>query len=272
MFSPENFFSLKGHLFAPLFAGSEYTWEVLKKLSAFSRDFVQGNVAKVRKGEILVLRTKILYEDEVIEDNFQIDTSHKHPRVIHEGKVLEGASIIYAGAVLMDDDIYVGKNVVIEPGAYITGPAYLGDGTEVRQAAYIRGNVLVGERCVVGHATEVKSSVLLGESKAGHFAYIGDSILGRVNLGAGTKLANLKLTGSPVVITVDGKTYQTGLKKFGAILGDGVETGCNSVTAPGTILGKDVLLYPNGTARGYYPPKTIIKVRQGQQTRNFDFA
>ena len=99
----------------------------------------------------------------------------------------------------------------------------------MRQGAYIRGNVLIGEHCVVGHATEIKSSVLLGDSKAGHFAYIGDSILGRVNLGAGTKLANLKITGSPIVITVAGKEYHTGLKKFGAILGDGVETGCNSV-------------------------------------------
>lgn len=142
----------------------------------------------------------------------------------------------------------------------------------MRQGAYIRGNVLIGEHCVVGHATEIKSSVLLGDSKAGHFAYIGDSILGRVNLGAGTKLANLKITGSPIVITVAGKEYHTGLKKFGAILGDGVETGCNSVTAPGTILGKDVRRYPNGTARGYYPPKTIIKVKQIQQPQNYEFA
>ena len=272
MFNPENFFSLQEHLVASLFTGSEHTWDVLKKLPDFCREFVQGNVTKIRNGQILIPQTTILFEDKVITDSFIIDTAHKPPQVIFDGEILEGASIIYAGAVLMSDDIYLGKNTVVEPGAYINGPAYIGDFTEVRHGAYIRGNVLVGESCVVGHATEIKSSVLLGDSKAGHFAYIGDSILGKVNLGAGTKLANLKITGSLIVITAAGKTYHTGLKKFGAILGDGVETGCNSVTAPGTIMGKDVLLYPNGTARGYYPPKTIIKFKQIQQSQGYEFA
>jgi bifunctional N-acetylglucosamine-1-phosphate-uridyltransferase/glucosamine-1-phosphate-acetyltransferase GlmU-like protein len=115
---------------------------------------------------------------------------------------------------------------------------------------------------VVGHATEVKSSALLWESKAGHFAYIGDSILGKVNLGAGTKLANLKIFNEEVVIKIDRTKYETGLKKFGAILGDGVETGCNSVTSPGTLLSRGVLVYPNSTVGGYHPEKTIIKLRQ----------
>jgi NDP-sugar pyrophosphorylase family protein len=183
----------------------------------------------------------------------------------NKGKILEGASAIYAGAALMDDDIYIGKGAVIEPGALVKGPAIIGDNTELRQCAYLRGNTLVGDGCVVGHATELKSSVLLGGSKAGHFAYIGDSILGRVNLGAGTKLANLKIIESNIVISIEGKKYDTGLRKFGAILADGVETGCNSVTTPGTLLGKDVIMYPNTTAKGYHPPKTIIKLRQNQK-------
>ncbi|HOL48684.1 MAG TPA: glucose-1-phosphate thymidylyltransferase, partial [bacterium] len=115
------------------------------------------------------------------------------------------------------------------------------------------------DKCVVGHTTEIKSSVMLGESKAGHFAYIGDSILGKVNLGAGTKLANLKLDNSIVKIKIEDTNYDTGLKKFGAILGDGVETGCNSVTTPGTLLSKNVFVYPNTTVRGYHKPDTIIK-------------
>jgi UDP-N-acetylglucosamine diphosphorylase / glucose-1-phosphate thymidylyltransferase / UDP-N-acetylgalactosamine diphosphorylase / glucosamine-1-phosphate N-acetyltransferase / galactosamine-1-phosphate N-acetyltransferase len=117
----------------------------------------------------------------------------------------------------------------------------------------------------VGHTTEIKSSVMLGGSKAGHFAYIGDSILGKVNLGAGTKIANLKITGSQIILNINGVNYETGLRKFGAILADGVETGCNSVTTPGALLGRDVLLYPNGTARGYYPPQRIIKVKPVQE-------
>ncbi|MEA3506189.1 MAG: glucose-1-phosphate thymidylyltransferase, partial [Elusimicrobiota bacterium] len=127
---------------------------------------------------------------------------------------------------------------------------------------YVRGNVITGRDCVIGHATEVKNSVLLGNSKAGHFAYIGDSILGAVNLGAGTKLANLKITGTEIIITRDGKKYPAGLRKFGAILGDGVQTGCNSVTMPGTIISKETMLYPNTTARGFYGPGTIIKLNQ----------
>ena len=173
--------------------------------------------------------------------------------------------MIYAGAVLMDDEIQIGKGTVIEPGTLIKGPAIILNNTEVRQGAYLRGNIMVGNKCVVGHTTEMKSAVMLGESKAGHFAYIGDSILGKVNLGAGTKLANLKIVASPVVLNINGAKYETGLKKFGAILGDGVEIGCNTVTAPGTLLGKSVLVYPNVNARGYHPPNTVIKLKQDQK-------
>ncbi|HOL18146.1 MAG TPA: glucose-1-phosphate thymidylyltransferase [Bacillota bacterium] len=265
MLKAEDFFDLSGNRFASLFDQTEFVWEALKKLKAYLADHLKGNVAEARRGEILLTRTVILHNDELIESDFEIDSSGKMPRVIKDGTVLEGASIIYAGAILMDDRIFIGRNTVIEPGALIKGPTIIGDGTEVRQGAYIRGDVLIGDGCVVGHTTEIKSSVMLGGSKAGHFAYIGDSILGRVNLGAGTKLANLKMVDSPVVITANGKKYETGLRKFGAILADGVETGCNSVTTPGTLLGRNVLLYPNGTARGYYPPHKIIKVKQHQE-------
>ena len=182
-----------------------------------------------------------------------------------DGEVLPNASVVYAGAVLMDDEIQIGKGTVIEPGTLIKGPAIILNNTEVRQGAYLRGNIMVGNKCVVGHTTEMKSAVMLGESKAGHFAYIGNSILGKVNLGAGTKLANLKIVASPVVLNINGAKHETGLKKFGAILGDGVETGCNTVTAPGTLLGKSVLVYPNATVRGYHPPNTVIKLKQDQK-------
>jgi len=165
----------------------------------------------------------------------------------------------------MDDEIYIGKGNVIESGALIKGPCIIHNDNQIRQGAYIRGNVLIGDKCVVGHATEIKSSVLLGESIAAHFAYVGDSILGKVNLGAGTKLANLKIFGTNIVLTIDGLKIETGLRKFGAILSDGVETGCNSVTDPGTIFGKNTLLYPNSTAKGFYPSDMIIKLMQDQK-------
>ena len=262
MLSSRSFFDLTGTPFAGIFAGTEYVWEGLTKIRQYLSETLQPNAAAIRKGETMVMQTAVLYEGKTYSDGFIIDRSGKKPVVSMEGEAVPGASIIYAGAYLMDDLIFIGKGSVIEPGALVSGPAIIGDNCEVRQGAYIRGDVLVGSDCVIGHTTEIKSSVMLGGSKAGHFAYIGDSILGRVNLGAGTKLANLKMIPSTVTLTVEGNKYDTGLRKFGAILGDGVETGCNSVTAPGSLLGKNTLLYPNTTARGYYPPGTFIKNRQ----------
>lgn len=267
MLAAVDFFALENNRFAALFTGTEYAWEGLSRIKPFLQDNLQPNVAQVRGGETVVAKTVILYADQVISSGFAIDTSGKKPLVSVDGEVLEGATIIYAGVFLIDDRISIGKGTVIEPAALIKGPAIIGDGTEVRHGAYIRGDVLVGDGCVVGHTTEIKSSVMLGGSKAGHFAYIGDSILGAVNLGAGTKLANLKLIDSPVTINADGQLYATGLRKFGAIVADGVETGCNSVTTPGTLLGKNVLLYPNCTARGYYAPGTVVKVKQDNTIR-----
>jgi UDP-N-acetylglucosamine diphosphorylase / glucose-1-phosphate thymidylyltransferase / UDP-N-acetylgalactosamine diphosphorylase / glucosamine-1-phosphate N-acetyltransferase / galactosamine-1-phosphate N-acetyltransferase len=265
MLRAEDFFDLKGNPFASLFDQTEYVWEALKRLKSYFHDNLSGNVSDLRKGDTLITRTVILFNGRVIDSGIEIDTSGKKPVVKKDGQVLEGASIIYAGANLMDDQIYIGKNTVVESGALIKGPTIIGDSTEVRQGAYIRGEALIGNDCVVGHTTEIKSSVMLGGSKAGHFAYIGDSILGKVNLGAGTKLANLKMVDSPIILEIHGVKYETGLRKFGAILADGVETGCNSVTTPGALLSQNVLLYPNGTARGYYPPKNIIKVKQAQE-------
>ena len=145
----------------------------------------------------------------------------------------------------------------------IKGPTIIGNNTEVRQGAYIRGDCLIGDRCVVGHTTEVKTSIMLNDAKAGHFAYVGDSILGNhVNLGAGTKLANLKIIDVEMKLRIEGEVYKTGLRKLGAILGDHVETGCNSVTSPGTLLGKGSLVYPClNEPGGYYPKRSIIGIR-----------
>ncbi len=265
MLNSEDLFDLSQTRFKGLFEDTEYVWDALKKLKKYIGDNLRPNVSGLRKkGEILLNQTLVLYDDEVIEAGFDVSISKKKLIIKKDGEFLDGASVIYAGAVLMDNEIYIGKGTIVEPGVLIKGPAIIGDNTELRQGAYLRGDTLVGNGCVVGHTTELKSCAMLGESKAGHFAYIGDSILGKVNLGAGTKLANLKIVESDVVISIEGKKYETGLRKFGAILADGVETGCNSVTSPGTILGKDVLLYPNTTARGYCPPKTIIKLEQTQ--------
>jgi NDP-sugar pyrophosphorylase family protein len=234
MLSPQDFFDKDNPIFDEFFSGSEFVWDGLKNISAYIKRNIKPNLKQIPKNGPLVL----------------------------ENVKLDNGALVYAGACIMDENIEIGPGSVIEPGALIYGPAIIGTDTRVRQAAYIRGNVITGSGCVIGHATEIKNSIMLRKSKAGHFAYIGDSILGTVNLGAGTKLANLKIIDSQVVVKIGKKQYNTGLRKFGAILGDGAETGCNSVTSPGTILSRNVLVYPNTTARGYYPPGTIVKLRQ----------
>jgi NDP-sugar pyrophosphorylase family protein len=170
---------------------------------------------------------------------------------------------IFDGAYLMDDQIQIGKGTVVEPGAYIAGPTIIGENTVVRNGAYIRGNVIIGDHCVVGHTSELKGSVLLNYSGAPHFNYVGDSILGNyVNLGAGTKLSNLKMTRATVQVKIEDRVYDSGLRKFGAILGDHAQTGCNSVLNPGTLAGPGSIIYPNASVSGYIPPESIVKLRQ----------
>lgn len=158
------------------------------------------------------------------------------------------------------EQIYIGKGTRIEPGAYIEGPCYIGENCVVRHGAYIRGNLITGNDCVIGHDTEVKNTILLNGTHAAHFAYLGDSILGnRVNLGAGTICANLKLDGSEVVIYSADQRFPTGYRKFGVIMGDDVQTGCNSVTNPGTIIGKGTICYPCTNFGGVIPAHSVIR-------------
>ncbi|MCL2340406.1 MAG: hypothetical protein FWC49_01730 [Proteobacteria bacterium] len=181
--------------------------------------------------------------------------------VWENGQFLHGASVIMAGAVIVGKNVKIGKGVLIEAGAMIKSPAIIGDQSEIRQGAYLRGNCLIGKRCVVGHATEVKHSIFLNDAKAGHFAYLGDSILGnRVNLGAGTKCANLRFLSGNIQLRQGETTLDTGLTKLGAIIGDGSQTGCNAVTSPGIVLGQDSLLMPNATApAGVHPRKSVLR-------------
>lgn len=179
--------------------------------------------------------------------------------------------VVEEGAILKGEDIYIGKGTRVQAGAMIIGPTIIGNNVEIRHGAYIRGQVIIGDEAVVGHASEVIRSVLLPKAKAPHFNYVGDAILGtEVNLGAGTKISNLKNDGTEVSIIINGEKYQTGLRKFGAILGDGCLLGCNSVTNPGTVMEPECRLYPNATAAGFFARKTIIKLRQKIETSSIN--
>jgi NDP-sugar pyrophosphorylase family protein len=184
-------------------------------------------------------------------------------------KIRPGVRGVVEPGAFVDKDVEVREGARVEAGAYVRGPTIIGEGTEVRHGAYVRGNVLTGKKCVIGHTTEAKTAIFLDDAKAAHFAYVGDSILGgHVNLGAGTKLANLKVVEGGVTVTgADGKSIATGLRKLGAILGDHVELGCNSVTAPGTVIGKRSIVYALASVRGTIPPDTIVSWKPALQMR-----
>ena len=207
----------------------------------------------------------VLVDDAIIPaDGLTIDfgdATKGRLTVARNGVPLSGASVIMAGAVLVGAQLRLGRGVLVESGAYLKAPLVVGDCTEIRQGAYLRGHCLVGARCVVGHTTEVKQSIFLDDAKAGHFAYVGDTILGnRVNLGAGTKLANFRFLPGNVQIKTSAGPVDSGLRKLGALLGDDVQSGCNSVTSPGTLLGRGSLLMPNATApSGYHPARSILR-------------
>jgi len=157
--------------------------------------------------------------------------------------------------------ILVGEACTISSRAELVGPAVIGPGTEIRTGAFIRENVLIGSACVVGNSTELKNCVLFDQAQAPHFNYVGDSIMGRAShIGAGVVLSNLKSDKTGVrVRTPEGLDIATGLIKFGAILGDRVEIGCNSVCYPGTVIGRDSTVYPLTAVRGVLPENHILK-------------
>lgn len=233
MLKPQDFFELEGFEFASIFQDCEFVWEALPKIGRF------------------VLEHIMTVESE--------DTI--------KGKITTGAYVDDRDAVV------IGEGTVVEPGAFIQGPAIIGKNCQIRHGAYIRGHVVVGNNCVVGHASELKNCIMIDTSECPHFAYVGDSILGwRVSLGAGVKLSNLPIvstkddqTGKRPSITLEigGEIYDTGLPKLGAIIGDGSHIGCNVVTNPGCLIGRNTLVYPGTSLRkGYYPDNRVIKLRQ----------
>lgn len=195
----------------------------------------------------------------------------------HAARLTGAKQVIFGevlpGAYLSDQPIYIGRDALIEPGAYIIGPAYIGNGAVVKSGAYIRENVILLPGSVLGHSSEAKNSLFLPGAQAPHFNYVGDSILGHnVNLGAGTKLSNLgilsekdRLSGKrpSIELPIEDQVYDTGLAKLGAILGDNVQTGCNAVLNPGCLVGPRTLIYANLSLRkGFHAADSIIKLRQ----------
>lgn len=161
------------------------------------------------------------------------------------------------------DNVFIHKSATVAATASINGPAIIGEGTEVRHCAFIRGNALVGKNCVVGNSTELKNVILFDNVQVPHYNYVGDSILGyRSHMGAGSITSNVKSDKTLVTVNAEEK-IPTGLKKFGAMLGDCVEVGCGSVLNPGTVVGKNSNIYPLSMVRGFVPEDSIYK-KQGE--------
>jgi NDP-sugar pyrophosphorylase family protein len=227
--APTDFFDLTDPVVAGFFDECDYVWQALGLL--------EKQVERLTQGQQTIL-----------------------------GEVMVGAHI-------SERPIYIAEGARIEPGAYVHGPAYIGPGAVVRHGAFVRENVVMLAGSILGHASEAKHSLFLPNAHAPHFNYVGDSILGQaVNLGAGTKLSNLTLVSAKDPLTgkrptlelhIDDQIYDTGLAKLGAILGDNTQTGCNAVLNPGSLVGQGSLIYANLSLRkGYYPPHSIIKLRQ----------
>jgi NDP-sugar pyrophosphorylase family protein len=164
------------------------------------------------------------------------------------------------GVAWIGKQVFIGEGTTVEDGVMIKGPAIIGRNCEIRHGAYLRENVIVGDACVVGNACELKNAILFNEADVPHFNYVGDSILGHAaHLGAGVKISNLKVTPGSVTVNVEGKPLDTGLRKLGALIGDHANVGCNAVLNPGTILGRNSVIYPNVNWRGILPANMIVK-------------
>ena len=163
-----------------------------------------------------------------------------------------------------EGNIWIARSAKVFPSAYIGGPAIIDEEAEIRHCAFIRGSAIVGKGAVAGNSTELKNVILFNKVQVPHYNYVGDSILGfKAHMGTGSITSNVKSDKTLVVVKAGEETLETGLKKFGAMLGDQVEVGCNSVLNPGTVIGKNTNIYPTSMVRGLIPADSIYK-RQGE--------
>ncbi|NLB48645.1 MAG: UDP-N-acetylglucosamine pyrophosphorylase [Erysipelotrichia bacterium] len=209
----------------------------------------------------LVVKTKDLFDlsESMLKDYL---SKAKYPwEILPEIKqiILELLEKGIPGYHLLKEGVLVGEGVSIAPNVTIVPPAIIGAHTEIRHGAYLRGNVIVGDHCVLGNACEFKNCILLHHVQVPHFSYVGDSVLGNyAHLGAGVICSNLKSSKDQIVVRSE-TNYETGLKKFGAILGDYVDVGCQSVLNPGTVIGSHTQVYPLSMVRGVVAEKSIYK-------------
>jgi NDP-sugar pyrophosphorylase family protein len=170
------------------------------------------------------------------------------------------------GKPFISNQVFIGSGTIVEQGAVLKGPAWIGQNCHIRSGCYVRENVIVGDGVVMGNSCEFKNSIIFDEAQVPHFNYVGDSIVGyKAHLGAGVILSNVKLDHSEILVTTAEERIATGLTKFGAIVGDRTEIGCNAVINPGSILGRDCIVYPCTNFRGVLPSGMIVRTQEQMQ-------
>jgi NDP-sugar pyrophosphorylase family protein len=170
------------------------------------------------------------------------------------------------GKPFISEEVYIGSGTIVEQGAVLRGPAWIGQNCHLRAGCYVRENVIVGNGVVMGNSCEFKNCIIFDEAQIPHFSYCGDSVVGyKAHLGAGVVLSNVKLDHTEISVAATDGMIATGLRKFGAIIGDRTEIGCNAVINPGSVIGRDCIIYPLATFRGVLPAQSIVKVRQTTQ-------
>jgi NDP-sugar pyrophosphorylase family protein len=170
------------------------------------------------------------------------------------------------GKPFISNSVFIGRGTIVEQGAVLKGPAWIGENCHIRSGCYVRENVIVGDGVVMGNSCEFKNCILFNEAQVPHFNYVGDSILGHhAHLGAGVILSNVKLDHREIMVMSADGNIPTGLAKFGAVVGDRSEIGCNAVINPGALIGRDCIVYPGVNFRGVLPDSSIVKVRQELQ-------
>jgi NDP-sugar pyrophosphorylase family protein len=170
------------------------------------------------------------------------------------------------GKPFISNHVFIGRGTIVEQGAVLKGPAWIGENCHIRSGCYVRENVIVGNRVMMGNSCEFKNSIIFDEAQVPHFNYVGDSIIGyKAHLGAGVILSNVKLDHGEISVAAPEGNIATGLTKFGAIIGDRTEIGCNAVINPGAVIGNDCIIYPGVNFRGVLPEHNIVKLRQGLQ-------
>lgn len=203
--------------------------------------------------------------NESLAGPFMVDYTYPWEVLPHIGEIIRkiGESLDKKLYTKHDRDVWIANSVKFYGGFgsnVILGPTIIGENTEVRPGAFIRGNVLVGNNCVVGNSTELKNVILFNNVQVPHYNYVGDSILGyKAHMGAGSITSNVKADKTNVYVKAGDESVETGLRKFGAMLGDMVEVGCNSVLNPGSIIGRETNIYPLSMVRGFVPEKSIYK-------------